>query len=484
MTLQQETPDRVDRVEAATMALFARMYAPGTGPGERRRLREEIISSNLPLATRLTRRYRHRGQDDDVLAQVAALALVKAVDGFDPGRGKPFFGYLIPTVTGELKRHFRDKGWRVHVGRHLQERCLELGHVRAELGQTLRRPPTIAELAQALGGTEDEVLEAWMAASAYDVDSLNARVSDADDAAELQDLMGQEDADLAGACDRLALRDLLRRLPELEQYVVTRYFFGDATQEQIAQSLGVSQMHVSRLLRRTLQALHRQLDGDETGPAPATTAQVTASTTSGRTVVAVAGDLDQASAARLRDKLVDTAVRTRPRLLVVDLTRAGHADGATVRALVDGHRATGHSGTAYMVIGVPPALFERLRRLGVTRLFPCRPAHQAAAAPVVAAEPVAEPLIPTIGPREEHELPPPPVPDPGSDNGRDPRPRRTVRTARGPRRAVARGDPDRYRGRGARRERPLARKPGMIRSGRHPHRKRRHPDRPPPARSP
>ncbi|MCU7730314.1 SigB/SigF/SigG family RNA polymerase sigma factor [Actinoplanes sp. KI2] len=388
MTVEQATPDGVDHVEAATMALFARMHAPGIGPQERRRVREQIIADNLPFATRLAHRYRLRGQDDDVLEQVAALGLVKAVNGFDPRRGKPFFGYLIPTVTGELKRHFRDKGWRVHVGRQLQERCLEFGRVRAQLHQTLRRQPTIAELAQALGGPQDEVVETWIAASAYDVDSLNARVSDTDDSAELQDLLGQDDADLAGACDRLALRELLRRLPELEQYVLTRYFFGDATQEQIAHSLGVSQMQVSRLLRRTLHTLHRQLDGDDDTPAPATTAQITAATTAGHTAVTVTGDLDQASAARLRDTLVDTAVRTRPRRLIVDLTRAGQADGAIVRALVDGHRATGHSGTTFMVTGIDPVLFERLRRLGVTRLFPCRPSHRATAHN--ATEPIAD----------------------------------------------------------------------------------------------
>jgi RNA polymerase sigma-70 factor (sigma-B/F/G subfamily) len=258
MTLQQHTSDRV---ELTTIALFARMRDPRVGPDRRRRLREDIIARNLPFATRLAHRYRHRGLDDDDLEQIAALALVKAVDGFDPERGKPFFGYLVPTVTGELKRHFRDQGWHVRVGRNLQERCLEFTRVRAELSQTLGRSPTIADLAEAMGSTEEDVVETWTAANAYAADSLNAPVSGDQDAAEMQDLMGQEDPDLASTCDRLALRELVSRLPELNQYVVTRYFFGDATQEQIARSLGVSQMYVSRVLRRTLQALRRQLDG-------------------------------------------------------------------------------------------------------------------------------------------------------------------------------------------------------------------------------
>ncbi len=365
----------VDSTESATTVLFAEMGRSGTGPDERRRIRARIIELNLPFARRLAHRYRDRGQERADLEQVAALALVKAVDGFDPRLGKPFFGYLVPTVVGELKRHFRDKGWGVHVGRGLQERHLELARARGVLAQTLQRSPTVDELAGALHVGREEVLATWAAGNAYDVDSLNVRVSDGD-TTERQDLLGGDDQDLVAVCDRLALHAALRQLPEREQHILARYFFGDATQEQIAGELGMSQMNVSRLLRRTLHQLREHLDGDAGIPrSPARRAGITSGTHGGRAVVTVGGELDERMAAELRDVLVDTAVRARPRHLVVDLRGVGAASRKTVGALVDGYRAGGHTGTTLVVVNIPAGLYGLLARLGVTRLFDCRPAE-------------------------------------------------------------------------------------------------------------
>jgi RNA polymerase sigma-B factor len=364
----------VDATETATAEFFAALQDNG-GPAQTDRLRARIVELNLPFATRLAHRYRNRGQADEDLAQVAALALVKAVNGFDSGMGKPFFAYLIPTVLGELRKHFRDTGWAVHVDRGLQERHLELARARTSLAQRLQRPPTVEDLAADLNIEPAEVLEAWAAGNAYDHDSLNAGVTAGDDGAERLDFLGGDDPDLISISDRLALRELVRRLPGREHYIVTRYFFGDATQQQIAEELGMSQMNVSRLLRRTLQSLRQQLNGDgDDLPAPAGTAAISAHVAQGRVLVAVRGEVDDRAAAQLRDVLVDTVVRERPQRIVVDLVGLGAAGGRLVRALVDAYRAGGHSGTTIAAINVPADLFAVLSRLGVTRLFPCRAA--------------------------------------------------------------------------------------------------------------
>jgi RNA polymerase sigma-70 factor (sigma-B/F/G subfamily) len=343
----------------------------------RERIRAQIVELNLPFAVRLTRRYRNRGQAADDLAQVAAVALIKAVNGYDPELGKPFFAYLMPTVLGELRKHFRDTGWAVHVDRGLQERHLELVGVRTSLTQRLRRPPTIEDLAAELKIEPAQAAEAWKAGNAYAYDSLNVPVSSSIDGAERIDLLGGDDPDLASVSDRLALRELVRRLPERERYILTRYFFGEASQQQIAAEIGMSQMNVSRLLRRTLESLRRQLDGQAgTLPAAADLVDIRTQVTPGGASATVAGDVDDRAAAQLRDMLVDLVVRERPRRLIVDLHGVGTAGGRLVRALVDTYRAGGHSGTRLAVVNVPSDLFHLLSRLGVTRLFPCRAAER------------------------------------------------------------------------------------------------------------
>ena len=383
----------VDETERRSSRLFALLHHPATGERERRRLRDEIIECNMPLVTRLARRYQHRGQNNDDLVQVAAFALVKAVDSFDPARGKPFFGYLTPCVVGELKRHFRDKGWTLHLCRRLQERHLELAQHQAVLTHRWGRAPTVAELAAAMRTTQDDVVEGLAAGRAYRPESLNARVSDEHDSSERQDLLGAEDPALASLCDHLALRELLHRLPERDRFIVTRYFYDEATQDQIAEELGMSQMNVSRLLRGILGELRRRLDGESEDKGRAARARsrhrIFAYPAGPRDqVIAVTGDFDDAAAGELRDVLVDTAVRLRPRRTVVDLRGLGEAGGSAARALVDGYRAGGCGGTTLIVVNVPPTFLNLLGRLGVDRLFPC---HPAAAPEVVATAPRRRP---------------------------------------------------------------------------------------------
>ncbi|MEU4214178.1 SigB/SigF/SigG family RNA polymerase sigma factor [Actinoplanes sp. NPDC026623] len=339
---------------------------------ERRRIRARIIELNLPLATRLTYRYLNRGQSSDDLRQVAALGLVKAVDGFDPARGKPFFGYLIPTVAGELKRHFRDHGWDMHVPRRLQERYLDVTRTCSALTQRLRRAPSAAEIGAALGLAEHDVVEALGAAAVYDVSSLNAKVSGEDDAAERQEFVGAEDAALVSVCDKLVLRELVRDLPERDRHILSLYFFAEMTQERIAAALGMSQMNVSRLLRRILDRLRRGLDDRAERPAEPSYARtgISMNHTRDASVLTVHGDVDGLV---LRRALVDAVVRTRRGRVIVDLRQAATAGAATARALVDAYQASGSSGARLAAVDVPPQLYDVLCRLGVTRLVSCRP---------------------------------------------------------------------------------------------------------------
>ncbi|WP_199516663.1 SigB/SigF/SigG family RNA polymerase sigma factor [Nucisporomicrobium flavum] len=381
----------VDDRERATAALFRQMEDAAASSDERRRIRARIIELNLPLATRLAYRYLNRGQSADDLRQVAALGLVKAVDGFDAARGKPFFGYLVPTVTGELKRHFRDHGWDVHVPRRLQERYLEVTRTQSALTQRLRRAPGAAEIGAVLGIADHEVVEALGAAAVYDVSSLNARVSGEDDAAERQEFIGAEDAALMSVCDKLVLRRLVQDLPERDRHILSLYFFAEMTQDRIAAVLGMSQMNVSRLLRRILDQLRRGLDDGAERPAEPSCARtgISMNHTRDASVLTVHGDVD---ASVLRRALVDAVVRARRGRVVVDLRQAATAGAVTARALVDAYRASGSSGARLAAVDVPPELYDVLRRLGVTRLVPCRPLCAPAASASLPSEDEHRPL--------------------------------------------------------------------------------------------
>ncbi len=222
-------------------------------------LRQRAIEHSLPLADRLARRFHGMGESPADLSQVAALGLMKAIDGFDPDYGTDFGGYATPTIVGELKRYFRDKGWGVHVPRRLQELRIEINRVRDTLGQRLGRSPTPHDVAEHLGVAEDQILEALVASSAYRPVSLFAPLGGDDDAGTLADVLGDDDRDIDGVEFRQAVKPLIARLPERERRILSLRFYGNRTQAQIAADLGISQMHVSRLLSRTLEGLRRAL---------------------------------------------------------------------------------------------------------------------------------------------------------------------------------------------------------------------------------
>ena len=225
-------------------------------------LRDEIVASQVGLAEYLARRFKNRGEPIEDLIQVALLGLLKAVERFDPTRGLEFSTFATPTIVGELKRHFRDKGWAVRVPRRLQELNLSLNKVVAELSQEIGRSPTIAEIASKARLPEEEVLEGLDTSNAYAVVSLDAPAG-GEDAPAVSGHIGAEDESLEALEYRAALSPLIAGLPERERRILYLRFFSGMTQSQIAARLGISQMHVSRLLNRTLSVLREGLLTDE-----------------------------------------------------------------------------------------------------------------------------------------------------------------------------------------------------------------------------
>ena len=217
-------------------------------------LRDELVTTHMGLAEYLARRFTNRGEPLDDLLQVASLGLLKAVDRFDPDRGLEFSTYATPTIVGELKRHFRDKGWAVRVPRRVQELHLRLGAVVSTLSQELGRSPTIPEIAEAAKVSEEEVVEAIEAGHAYRFTSLDAPAGGEDESA-LAHQLGVEDQGLIDSEHRVALSPLIAKFPPRERMILHLRFFEGMTQSEIASRLGISQMHVSRLLARSLAQL-------------------------------------------------------------------------------------------------------------------------------------------------------------------------------------------------------------------------------------
>ncbi|GIG61386.1 hypothetical protein Lfu02_57580 [Longispora fulva] len=244
------------RVPLATLATMP------TGPA-RNRLRADVIETALPLAARLARRFANRGEHLDDLVQVARLALVKAVDGFDVDNGNDFTSYATPTILGEVKRHFRDKGWTVRVPRSTQEIHLRIKHATGELTHTLRRTPTVADLAAHLKVGEAEIRDGLRCAGAYTPASLDAPVDAAGTGGGIADLLGDTDPGYDVVEARALLAPLWETLPVRERRMLAMRFAEELTQSQIAERLGVSQMHVSRLLTQTLARLRATLRAEE-----------------------------------------------------------------------------------------------------------------------------------------------------------------------------------------------------------------------------
>ncbi|QFR98008.1 SigB/SigF/SigG family RNA polymerase sigma factor [Streptomyces tsukubensis] len=248
--------DPRDRSEARALFISLRELPPASV--EYAELRNRLVRMHLPLVEHLARRFRNRGEPLDDLTQVATIGLIKSVDRFDPERGVEFSTYATPTVVGEIKRHFRDKGWAVRVPRRLQELRLSLTSATAELSQLHGRSPTVHELAERLAISEEEVLEGLESANAYSTLSLDVPDTD-DESPAVADTLGAEDEALEGVEYRESLKPLLEDLPPREKRILLLRFFGNMTQSQIAQEVGISQMHVSRLLARTLAQLREKL---------------------------------------------------------------------------------------------------------------------------------------------------------------------------------------------------------------------------------
>src|SRR5262245_20960289 len=253
--LQHTVPDR-----GRARDLFEQLCALPPGDTQRLQIRSELVELHLPLVEYLARRFRNRGEWLDDLTQVATI---KSIDRFDLERGVEFSTYATPTIVGEIKRHFRDKGWAVRVPRRLQELKLALTKAISDLAQREGRAPTVAEIAAHLQMSEEEVLEGLESANAYSTVSLDAPDSGDDDAPAVAESLGMLDEALEGVEYRESLKPLLEQLPSREKRILLLRFFGNMTQSQIASELGISQMHVSRLLARTLAQLREGLTADE-----------------------------------------------------------------------------------------------------------------------------------------------------------------------------------------------------------------------------
>ena len=224
-----------------------------------REARDQALVELMPLVRALASRYAGRGEPLEDLVQVGALGLIKAVDRFDVDRGVEFSSYAVPTIVGEIRRHFRDRAWAMHVPRRLKELSVRLSRVLDELTTELGRSPTIAELAAATGVEDEDVIDALDSANAYSTRSLHAPFDDGDETS-LADKLGEDDAGFAEVEDGSLVAAGLDALDERERRIVELRFFEEKTQSQIAAEVGISQMHVSRLLRSALATMRGRIE--------------------------------------------------------------------------------------------------------------------------------------------------------------------------------------------------------------------------------
>ncbi len=261
----QHPPDTVpgtagDATRRRSAELFAQLRAAGADEAARETAREALVHLHLPLVEHCARRFRNRGEPFEDLVQVGTIGLIKSVDRFDSDRGVEFSTYATPTIIGEIKRYFRDKGWAIRVPRRLQELRMQIATAGAELTQSLGRSPTPRELAEAVGCTVEEIVEGIESSNAYSTLSLDASDDSEGGAASMLDAIGVDDANLEHVEIRESIKPLLDRLDAREKRILLLRFFKNMTQSQIAEEIGVSQMHVSRLLNRTLVQLRSSLE--------------------------------------------------------------------------------------------------------------------------------------------------------------------------------------------------------------------------------
>jgi RNA polymerase sigma-B factor len=245
-----------DDARERSVVLFARFRDLASPEADRRRARDALIALHLPLVEHCARRFRNRGEPFEDLLQVGTIGLIKSVDRFDLDRGVEFSTYATPTIIGEIKRYFRDKGWAIRVPRRLQELRLQIGTTTSDLTQVLGRSPTPRELAEVIGCTIEDIIEGIESGNAYSTLSLDATDDTGEDAgAAMLDVLGLDDDELEQIEIRESIKPLIEALPSREKRILLLRFFRNRTQSEIAAEIGISQMHVSRLLSRTLEQL-------------------------------------------------------------------------------------------------------------------------------------------------------------------------------------------------------------------------------------
>jgi len=374
-------PDNVqaprDRaLEDLDPAALAYAESFGSAPaGARAELREGLVRQCLPLAGRLARRYRGRGEPLEDLEQVARLGLVKAVDRYDPMRGS-FTAYAVITISGEIKRHFRDRTWGVHVPRRIQDLSLEVSHATMVLTTTLSRTPTVAEIAEHLGVGVAAVNEALESSAGYSPASLNAPVNEADGGGEFADLLGSADVDLESVDDKITVAGLLLRLPARERRMLAMRFYGNRTQAEIAAELGISQMHVSRLLTRALEWLREAMLSDVPprwegagSPSEVQGMRVSAVRDAGVLTVRVQGEVDRDTAGRLRVGLRHGVATAGPDRMVIDLAGVPLIDAAGIAVLLDATSAAAVADVELGIVGAQPYVARILAVSGLASLM-------------------------------------------------------------------------------------------------------------------
>jgi RNA polymerase sigma-B factor len=355
--------------EFAGLDLAAHAYADADGD-LRMRLREELITRSAVVARRLARRYRDRGEPLEDLEQVAIVGLLKAVEGYDPEKGS-YGGYLLSTVAGELKRHFRDRGWNVRVPRRLQELVAQVTQTNARLTAELSRRPTVGELAAELEISVEEVAEALGSATAYRPVSLNTPLP-GDGGGELGDAVGGPDGELGAVEDRMTITELLCRLPARERQLLALRFYGNLTQTEIAEAMGMSQMHASRLLSTALAWLRDALLSDDPMQWRAGRSAPEAGRLAVRTrkiddavVVELGGELDRDSVDQLR-RALSAAVRLGPaRRLRIDLRAVPFVDAAAVAAILTTGETAKRAGIRLHLTGARPYVAQALATAGL-----------------------------------------------------------------------------------------------------------------------
>lgn len=250
----------VELTRARSAKLFVAFRDEDASQASRDTARDSLVHLHLPLVEHCARRFRNRGEPFEDLVQVGTIGLIKSVDRFDTERGVEFSTYATPTIIGEIKRYFRDKGWAIRVPRRLQELRMQITAATAELTQSLGRSPTPRELGEAIGCSVEEIVEGIESSNAYSTLSLDAHSDSDDGPGSMLDAIGIDDEGLEHVEIRESIKPLLDRLDPREKKILLLRFFKNQTQSQIAEEIGVSQMHVSRLLTRTLEQLRTSLE--------------------------------------------------------------------------------------------------------------------------------------------------------------------------------------------------------------------------------